>query len=77
MIIKPAQLFGLALAGFGAIVISQLLVQYRSNQEFRDKFAAVDASKLLQFRKRLIKEEGIVEIESVADDVETETVEEA
>lgn len=75
MIIKPAQLFGLAAAGFAAIVISQLLVQYRSNEAFREKFAAVDSAKLLQFRKRLIKEEGIVETTEAP--VEEEVVEEA
>ena len=80
MIIKPAQLFALAAAGFAAIVLSQLLVQYRSNEEFRQKFAAVDSSKLLQFRKRLLKEEGIESPVTASVDtetVDTEAVEEA
>lgn len=56
MELKPYQWAAVGIALFSAIVGIQVLLEYQSNSEFRDKFKTRDFSSL---RPRLLQQEGL------------------
>lgn len=56
----PAQLAILAVAGFGSLVLLQILAQYRSSENFRQHMQSLKAQDLLpDIRLRRIAEENM------------------
>lgn len=60
MEVKPIHIVAASVFAFFAIVAANLLVEYRSNADFRAKLASADPSKLFATRAKLVAEENMV-----------------
>lgn len=60
----PAQLAILAVAGFGSLVLLQILAQYRSSENFRQHMQSLKAQDLIpELRRRVVAEENMEAVE--------------
>lgn len=56
----PAQLAILAVAGFGSLILLQVLAQYRSSESFRNYMENLKAENLIpELRRRVVAEENM------------------
>ena len=63
----PVKLAAFCAALFGGIVAINMIAQYRDNEQVKESFAKIDFSAL---RTRLRKEEGLLPLVEVPDDVD-------
>lgn len=62
----PFQLLALSVAGFGTIVLLNILAQFRSNAEFKEYLQDLKPADLIPLRNRRIAEENMEPVEIVA-----------
>jgi len=67
--VKPIHIVAAGIFAFCAIVAANMLTQYQSNSEFRDRLSNIDPRKMKLVRTQLIAEENM---QSVPDDGDTE-----
>lgn len=59
MEVTPRGILIASIIAFGLIVAANMLTQWQSNEEFRDKMKAIDPSQLLAIRVRRVAEENM------------------
>lgn len=59
MEVKPQHILYASMLAFALIVAASMISQYQSNAEFRDKWKALEPSKLLAIRVKRVAEENM------------------